>query len=83
LIQFLKKRKQEPWTELGTGIHLDRPDKIISLGYPDSFRKGHFWCFGTTRVGKTRTMENIIEQDYFQKLSSWLLKLTERMTSCS
>ena len=63
MISFLKKRKQEPWTELGTGILLDQPGKIIPLGYPDSFRKGHFWCFGTTRVGKTRTMENIIEQD--------------------
>jgi len=63
LISILKKQKPEPWTHLGTGIHLDHPDKIISLGYPDSFRKGHFWCFGTTRVGKTRTMENIIEQD--------------------
>ena len=63
MIPFLKKKNPEPWTHLGTGIHLDQPDKIISLGYPDSFRKGHFWCFGTTRVGKTRTMENIIEQD--------------------
>jgi len=62
LISILRK-KAEPWTHLGTGIHLDHPDKIIPLGYPDSFRKGHFWCFGTTRVGKTRTMENIIEQD--------------------
>jgi len=63
LISFFKRKTKEPWTHLGTGIHLDHPDKIISLGYPDSFRKGHFWCFGTTRVGKTRTMENIIEQD--------------------
>lgn len=63
MISILKKKAPKPWTHLGTGIHLDRPDKIVSLGYPDSFRKGHFWCFGTTRVGKTRTMENIIEQD--------------------
>ncbi|MBU0663412.1 MAG: TraM recognition domain-containing protein [Proteobacteria bacterium] len=53
----------EPWTHIGTGIHLDHPDKIMPLGLPDSHRKGHFWCFGTTRVGKTRTMEGIIEQD--------------------
>ena len=63
MISILKRKTKEPWTHLGTGIHLDHPDKIVSLGYPDSFRKGHFWCFGTTRVGKTRTMENIIEQD--------------------
>lgn len=29
----------------------------------DLDRKSHFWCFGTTRVGKTRIMENMIEQD--------------------
>lgn len=58
-----RKKKAEPWTHLGEGIHLDYPDKIIPLGFPDSDRKGHFWCFGTTRVGKTRCMEGIIEQD--------------------
>ena len=49
--------------DLGTGIHLDSPGTILPISYPDSYRKGHFWCFGTTRVGKTRCMENIIEQD--------------------
>ncbi len=63
MISLFNKKNKKPWTNLGTGIHLDQPDKIVTLGYPDSFRKGHFWCFGTTRVGKTRTMENIIEQD--------------------
>lgn len=58
-----RKKTPEPYTHIGTGIHLDRPDKILNLGFPDSYRKGHFWCFGTTRVGKTRTMEGIIEQD--------------------
>jgi hypothetical protein len=58
-----KSKQQEPWTHIGTGIHLDHPQKIIELGFPDSYRKGHLWCFGTTRVGKTRIMEHIIEQD--------------------
>ena len=58
-----KSKQQEPWTHIGTGIHLDHPEKIIELGFPDSYRKGHLWCFGTTRVGKTRIMEHIIEQD--------------------
>lgn len=49
--------------DLGTGINLDTPETILPIRYPDSYRKGHFWCFGTTRVGKTRCMENIIEQD--------------------
>ena len=57
------KQPKEPYTQIGEGFHLDHPDKIIPLGFPDSDRKGHFWCFGTTRVGKTRTMEGIIEQD--------------------
>ncbi len=60
---FRKRKHQEPWTHIGTGIHLDHPQKIVELGFPDSFRKGHLWCFGTTRVGKTRIMEHIIEQD--------------------
>ena len=49
--------------DLGIGVNLDKPETISSISYPDSYRKGHFWCFGTTRVGKTRCMENIIEQD--------------------
>jgi DNA helicase HerA-like ATPase len=57
------KKPQDHWTHIGTGVHLDRPETIVDLGFPDSFRKGHFWCFGTTRVGKTRLMEHIIEQD--------------------
>ena len=57
------KQAQEPWTHIGTGVHLDQPNRVLDLGFPDSYRKGHFWCFGTTRVGKTRVMEHIIEQD--------------------
>jgi conjugal transfer pilus assembly protein TraD len=52
------------WISLGTGINLDDTDNIIdNLGFPETDRQGHFWCFGTTRVGKTRTMESIVEQD--------------------
>jgi len=58
-----KRKAKEPWTHIGTGVHLDHPNTILELGFPDSYRKGHFWCFGTTRVGKTRVMEHIIEQD--------------------
>ncbi len=63
MILFSKRTEKEPWTSLGRGVHLDEPDRIMDLGYPDSFRKGHLWCFGTTRVGKTRIMEHIIDQD--------------------
>ena len=56
-------RKKKLWTEFGEGINLDYPNDIMNLRVPDSDRKGHSWCFGTTRVGKTRLLENIIEQD--------------------
>ena len=35
----------------------------MNIAIPDAARKGHFWCFGTTRVGKTRIMENMVKQD--------------------
>ncbi len=57
------KKKEKLWTHIETGVHLDHPETIMELGFPDSFRKGHFWCFGTTRVGKTRILEHIAEQD--------------------
>ncbi len=62
---FGRKRKQTTplWTSIGTGINLDKPNEVVELGLLDDDRKGHFWCFGTTRVGKTRIIENIIEQD--------------------
>ncbi len=60
---FRKSIPAEPWTHIGAGIHLDYPETILDLGFPDTHRKGHFWCFGTTRVGKTKIMEHIIEQD--------------------
>lgn len=60
---MLQRKPQENVTELGTGINLDHPDDVIDLRIADKVRKGHFWCFGTTRVGKTRLLENIIEQD--------------------
>ncbi|MFH2000987.1 MAG: conjugal transfer protein TraG, partial [Planctomycetota bacterium] len=60
---MFKRKSKEPWTMIGTGVHLDHPNTILELGFPDTYRRGHFWCFGTTRVGKTRVMEHIIEQD--------------------
>jgi conjugal transfer pilus assembly protein TraD len=69
-VKFRKKRPSaEPWTHIGTGVHLDHPQTLIELGFADSARKGHCWCFGTTRVGKTRIMEHIIEQDIRKKYS--------------
>lgn len=53
-------------TILGEGYDLGvapQNRRRIVLGFPDADRSGHFWGFGSTRVGKTRVMENMIEQD--------------------
>ncbi|MDH5543768.1 MAG: TraM recognition domain-containing protein [Nitrospinota bacterium] len=51
-------------TILGRGYSLDDPTKKrIPVLLPDEDRKRHMWVFGTTGVGKTRVMENMIEQD--------------------
>jgi conjugal transfer pilus assembly protein TraD len=61
---LVEKAKKEKITILGEGYNLlDPQKKKIILYVPDSHRKGHFWCFGTTRAGKTRLMEFMIEQD--------------------
>jgi hypothetical protein len=55
------------WTEkeiVGEGYNLkDKNKQFKDIIIPEENRTGHFWCFGTTRVGKTRIMENMIEQD--------------------
>ena len=56
-------------TLLGEGYSLT--DKTLDgkiprpreLYVPDADRSGHMWCFGTTRVGKTKIIENMVEQD--------------------
>ncbi len=50
-------------TVLGKGCRISNPGQSMKIAIPDASRKGHFWCFGTTRVGKTRIMENMVEQD--------------------
>ncbi len=52
-------------TYLGRGVALgeNQMSKEIDIVINDSERSGHFGCFGTTRVGKTRLIENLVEQD--------------------
>jgi hypothetical protein len=50
-------------TILGTGVDLNDISKVIPLSIQDADRSGHFGVLGTTRVGKTRLIESIIEQD--------------------
>ena len=49
-------------TYIGRGHRLVQRDKEIDIAINDADLSGHFWCFGTTRVGKTRMIENIVEQ---------------------
>lgn len=63
---FGKKKPGEtagPITNLGFGYNLLTPEKLTGINLPDSHRKRHFWCFGTTGVGKSRLIEHIVEQD--------------------
>ena len=61
---LIERAKQEKLTILGEGYDLSDPrKKKVPLYIPDSHRKGHFWCFGTTRAGKTRLIESMVEQD--------------------
>lgn len=50
-------------TYLGDGYSIKDPRmKLlpIGVGLPDADRKGHFWCFGTTRVGKELSVDTLI-----------------------
>lgn len=50
-------------TLIGKGVNLSDISREIDITIKDTDRSGHFGCFGTTRVGKTKLIENIVEQD--------------------
>lgn len=54
---------RKPSTFIGHGWSLENQGKIKKISLPDSARKGHLFCFGTTRIGKTKLIEQMIEQD--------------------
>jgi len=64
-VRISEKKIADNETVLGEGYRIGggRSQKLSFIGMPDSARKGHFWCFGTTRVGKTRILELMVEQD--------------------
>jgi conjugal transfer pilus assembly protein TraD len=66
--QFLSKISNSKNTYVGIGYDCDDYEKPIKIIYPDSYRSGQNWCFGTTRVGKTRLEEGIVEQDIEKNL---------------
>ena len=56
--------KHKNRTLIGKGISLiDKKQKIQNIWLKDSDRKGHLFCFGTTRIGKTKIIESMICQD--------------------
>ncbi len=57
-------RKRNTQTLIGKGIALnDKKNRIQNIWLKDSERKGHLFCFGTTRIGKTKLVESMICQD--------------------
>ena len=59
LNMFKNNRK----TYLGYGYNLQTPGKVKKISLKDSDRKGHLFGFGSTRIGKTRLIELMMEQD--------------------
>ncbi len=69
-----QKHTKELVTNIGKGIDLDgKPDQLIDINIPDSARKGHLACFGSTRVGKTKIIEHMISQDIAKGYSVMLV----------
>jgi hypothetical protein len=71
-VRISEKKIADNETVLGEGYRIGggRSQKLSFIGMPDFVRKGHFWCFGTTRVGKTRILELMVEQDIRKGYSS-------------
>jgi len=64
-----KRRNQRDFTVIGHGVELSNIHKEIDIVIPDRDRNGHFGCFGTTRTGKTKLIESIVEQDISKGLN--------------
>ena len=64
-----KKKNNNDYIIVGHGVDLSNIHKEIDITIPDSNRNGHFGCFGTTRVGKTKLIEHIVEQDIHKGLN--------------
>ena len=63
---FINKQQEEMEKNeihFGSGYNLKNNEIEKRITVDDKNRSGHFWCFGTTRVGKTRLIENMVEED--------------------
>ena len=63
LLWRLNMFKNNLKTYLGYGYNLQSPGKVKKISLKDSDRKGHLFGFGSTRIGKTRLIELMMEQD--------------------
>jgi len=59
-------QKENELVTLGMGYRIGHPEKLIKLNLSNQNRTGHTFCFGSTRIGKTRLIESMIEQDIEQ-----------------
>lgn len=57
------KPDQECKINLGYGFSLDKRHELLPLQISNSVRNSHMITWGTTRIGKTRLAESLIEQD--------------------
>jgi len=64
-----KIKNHNDFTLIGHGVDLSNIHKEIDITIPDRDRNGHFGCFGTTRTGKTKLIESIVEQDILKGLN--------------
>ncbi len=71
--QMGKKRNRQDFTVIGRGVELGNPQKEIEITIKDQDRSGHFGCFGTTRTGKTKLIENILEQDISKGFNTMII----------
>jgi len=61
---FFKKKKDE-YVLIGKGFRLDdiKHEELVDIKLMENNRVNHMFIFGAPGVGKTRLLENIIEQD--------------------
>ncbi len=82
-------KKEDNFVTLGMGYKIGHPEKLIELRINNKNRAGHTFCFGSTRIGKTRLIESMIEQDIEQGNSVVLfdpkgdIDITEKIVQCA
>ncbi len=82
-------KKEDNSIILGMGYKIGHPEKLIKLNLSNKNRTGHTFCFGSTRIGKTRLIESMIEQDIEQGNSVVLfdpkgdIDITEKIIQCT